>query len=634
MFRTSGPTIRFPAVLEILLWCGVAVGTWEGVDLLVAQQGDAPWGGVLLVTTAFGVLVVTVQGGLTYAAMGWASLLPGLRWMRGPIFRAGAAALSSMVLLPLLLYYNRLHPGFGLNLFYLGPYLGLTGGVAAAGLLAGLVCERVARRPDWVRGLRWGARCLGAIILLSSALHWGAIADREENPVSPVADGEEARPNAVLITIDTLRPDHLQSYGYHRPTDPNIQRHFRDGLRFEEAYAPVPLTRASHASMLTGLHPAELGMRWNWDPLPDAAPFLPEMLRERGYHTAAFVAAAPLFGEPSRLERGFDMYSDVFNPVLAIDEVLASTTVLRLLLRLRLVDVNQRRADAVTRDVLAWLEAGPPEPFFFWVHYYDPHGRYEPPEADALAMGLRPGQPLTDRGITSKAESGGHSFTAEEKDLARTLYDGEILFADRHVGRVLDALEQDGRLDDAAVILIGDHGETLWEQEADGYVLDHGRLAEPWELRIPFFVRGPGVPAGVEPTKTARTQDVAPTMLALLGIPPPPGLSGRNLLDSSGSDGPRTALCFNAPSADRFTLRRCAKHDDYWFTLAPLSGEERLYALSEAFDPKIRRDRSEEDPELVERLRREVLGLPGVARNDESLDPVTAERLRALGYIE
>jgi len=634
--KASVPEMPPTAVAELFLWGGVVVGLWESFGLAQARDGDLAWGGVLLATAAFGIAMVGAQGLVTYLLLGVVARLPGLGWLGGRAFRAGFATLGGMVLLPLLVAYNRTHPGFALDVYYVAPYAGLLVGSGVLALLGGLACQRLAGLPGVVRGTRLGVRSVGGVALVVGAVHWGIGAGngREAGRAAPASDGG-GRPNVVLISIDTIRADHLQSYGYEKPTDPDIQRFFRDGLRFESAYAPVPQTRPSHASMLAGLHPAELGMRWNEQEFPESVPTLPELLRDHGYHTAAFVAAAPLFGEPSGLDRGFDVYSDVFTPVLAIDDALANTTLMRLGVRLRLVDVVQRRADSVTDDVLGWLSRDPPEPFFLWVHYYDPHGRYEPPEEEARAMGVRPDQPLTDRGLTSKGQSGKLSFSPEERALGEALYDGEILFTDRQIGRLLEALEREGLLDGAVVMLVGDHGETLWERvEHENFFLNHGRSVDPWDLQIPFFVRGPGVEAGVVRGVTARTRDVAPTLLAFLGIPVPDGASGRNLLDGRPGEGEPIALCFNAPSSENLPSRLCAKKGEYWYVLEPETGVESLYRLPVAASPERRENVASHHPELVAELRQEVLEMAGIERDTESLDPLTAERLRSLGYLE
>jgi arylsulfatase A-like enzyme len=618
------------AVVETLFWCGVLVGAVEGTRLVLVRWGEVNWGGVYVVTAAFDAAVALAQGLVTWMVLGVVARLPGLGRLASPPLRLGLSAVPAMVLLQAVVYYNKENPGFVLSARYVAPYLAIIAGTALFGLVVGWLCERAAGAG---RPLRTLARVVGGAFLGVSLAHaaWGALAGGGRS--GDEAAGAAGRPNVVLISIDTLRADHLASYGYAKDTDPNIRRHFRDGLRFESAYAAVPQTRPSHASMLTGRHPAHLGMRHNDHLLPRNVPYLPEVLSENGYQTAAFVAAQPLFGGQSGLDRGFGVYSDVFTSVLAVDDVLAATAVMRVLTRLRLLEVVQRRAGSVTDDVIAWLEDRPPGPFFLFVHYYDPHGRYEPPKAEARAMGVRPDQPLTDRGLTSKARPGA-TFSDEEKALGRALYDGEILYADRQVGRLLDALEARGLAEETVVILLADHAESLWERIDEGIILTHGRWVDPWDLRVPFFVRGPGVPSGVVHGVTARTEDVMPTLLGLLDVPVPKHLDGRDLLAAARRGEDARMLCFNAPSDEHAPTRLCAKDGTYWYIYEPDTGVESLYRLDDGAEPGARRNVAAEHPELVTQLRESVMALPRPTRDTDSLDAVTREQLKALGYIE
>jgi arylsulfatase A-like enzyme len=306
---------------------------------------------------------------------------------------------------------------------------------------------------------------------------------------------------------------------------------------------------------------------------------------------------------------------------------------MRVLTRLRLLEVVQRRAGSVTDDALAWLKDRPPGPFFMFVHYYDPHGRYEPPEAEARAMGVRTDQPLTDRALTSKARPG-VVYSDEEKALGVALYDGEIRYADREVGRLLDGLAAQGLADDTVVVLLADHAESLWERVDEGKVLTHGRWVDFWDLKVPFFVRGPGVPSGVVRQVTARTADVTPTLLTLLRLPVPQDLDGRDLLAAARAGADTRMLCFNAPSDENAPSRLCAKQGDYWYMLEPESGTDVLYRIDGDAGPQGRPNLVDERPELAKELREAVVALPQPGRDTGSVDSVTLEQLRALGYVE
>ena len=211
---------------------------------------------------------------------------------------------------------------------------------------------------------------------------------------SPVILGakEPSPVNFLLITIDTIRPDHMGCYGYDRIKTPHMDRLAEKGVLFENAFSPVPITLPSHASILTGTYPSFHGIRNNGTyALSDAAVTLAELLKDKGYATAAFVGAYVLdkrFG----LDQGFDLYDDD----LSSEEE-------------QTFMYKERRAESVTHAVIQWLKGRNPEPFFLWVHYFDPHMQYNPPPP----------------------------FSAEYADRP---YDGEIAYTDHWIGVLLDAL--------------------------------------------------------------------------------------------------------------------------------------------------------------------------------------------------
>lgn len=220
----------------------------------------------------------------------------------------------------------------------------------------------------------------------------------------------------VVVTIDTLRADHLGSYGNAHARTPVLDGLAREGVRFDAAFSPAPLTLPAHATLLTGLDPDRHGVRHNGVfTLAPEIPSLPERLRAAGFGTAAFVGAFVLdrrFG----LARGFDVYDDAMGGRRSGRSV---------------VGFAERRADAVVDAFLGWLESAP-DRFFAWVHVYDPHADYDPPAGFSLGFAGRP-------------------------------YDGEIAFVDSQLGRLFAAL--DARFDpaDTLVVVTSDHGEALGE---------------------------------------------------------------------------------------------------------------------------------------------------------------------------
>jgi len=283
-----------------------------------------------------------------------------------------------------------------------------------------------------------------------------------------------ARASVVLITLDTTRADHLGCYGAKGAATPVIDAAARGGARFTQAVSPVPLTLPAHASLLSGRVPRRHGVRDNAGFALDAGvPVLAERLRDAGYATAAFVSAAVLDREGG-LSRGFATYDD---SVRVGDR--------------RAFDYQERAASQTVEAVLARLPKLA-APFFLWVHLYDPHLPYVPPEPYASRFKGRP-------------------------------YDGEIAFMDAQVGRLLAALRAKGA--PFYLAIAGDHGESLGEHGEDG----HGVFLYQATQHVPLILSGPGIAAGASPSAGVGLVDVAPTILDLLRLPAIPGADGRSL---------------------------------------------------------------------------------------------------------
>ena len=263
--------------------------------------------------------------------------------------------------------------------------------------------------------------------------------------------------NVVLVTIDTLRADHVGAYGAPSGSTPAMDALASEGLRFESAVSPVPLTRPAHASLLTGRYPAEHGIRDNLPAkLDPSIPTLATRLKEKGYQTAAFVGSF-LLGRGSGLDAGFDVFGD--GSVSGTGDLIGSTA--------------ERRAEEVASEAIEYLSAARP-PFFLWVHFYDPHAPYDPPGA----------------------------FSGKG-------YAGEIAYADSQVGRVVEALRSRGLLDSTLVVATADHGEGLGDHGED----EHGVLVYEETLRVPLILRGPGIAAGGVEREPVSLADVAPFLL-------------------------------------------------------------------------------------------------------------------------
>jgi len=414
-------------------------------------------------------------------------------------------------------------------------------------------------------------------LLCAAAL--AACAGPRPAPITP------SRPNVLLVTIDTLRADHLGCYGDAGAATPVLDALAARGARFATAVAHAPLTTPSHASILTGLTPLRHGVRDNGDfVLPDGIPTLAEAFHDAGYRTAAFVSGFPLdarFG----LARGFGVYDD------------------------RLPHGGDRRrsayverpADRTTAAARAWLEAGPPSPWFVWVHYFDPHAPYEPPPDYAARFAGRP-------------------------------YDGEIAFVDAQLGALLGLLDVKGVAGRTVVLATADHGEALGEHGEE----THGVFVYDGTLRVPWIVAGPGVPAGVVPTVVARGIDVAPTLLDLAGaIPARASMEGRSLVPALRGRSMPDAPAYAESLFARLRLGWAPLHA--WrtarFKLIDAPRVE-LYALDT--DAGETRDASGEKAEVADRMRRELQAALAARPPDAAADPGpdAAERLRALGYLD
>jgi choline-sulfatase len=293
----------------------------------------------------------------------------------------------------------------------------------------------------------------------------------------------DRRVNVLLITIDTLRADHVGSYGYAAAQTPWLDRLAARGLRFARATTVAPLTLPAHSSLMTGTFPAFHGVRDNGGfYLGDDHATLATVLRGAGYRTGGFVSAFVL-DHRWGIARGFDRYFDDFD--LAKYRVDAG------------LDAVQRPAAEVVDKTIEWLDQDAALPFLAWVHLYEPHAPYDPPEP------IRVRFPPTMTGA----------------------YDGEIATADLQVGRLLGHLADSGRLDRTLVVVLGDHGESLGEHGEE----QHGFFVYDADIHIPLIIAGPGVPVRVV-DDSVRIVDVMPTILELLRIAAPKAVQGRSLL--------------------------------------------------------------------------------------------------------
>jgi len=355
----------------------------------------------------------------------------------------------------------------------------------------------------------------------------------------------------VLITIDTLRPDHMGLYGYERLTTPEIDRWFADGAIFERAYSTEANTSPSVVSILSGVLPQEHRIRLLYQLLDPEARLIPDRLPE-AYQSAGFVSNVVLTDEAIGLASHFDHYDD------AVSELLWKTP----------LGVPHwgskwaRDAGPTTDAALVWLreQRDPERPVFLWVHYMDPHAPYRPPEAWKRSFfhdGRRPGIIR----ILQAVED-----TLEYVDL----YDEEIAYMDHHVGRLLDGCAEVLDLDDTLVIFTADHGESMMEHEA---WFSHGYQVYEEILRVPFMLRGPGVAPGWR-TGPISGVDVAKTVLSFAGAPTDPNSRGLDLRSPAPIRTDRTIFA----EATRLRHWRAAIQLDRKWVLGVRLGKREIFA--------------------------------------------------------
>jgi len=351
--------------------------------------------------------------------------------------------------------------------------------------------------------------------------------------------GARLRGDIVLITIDTLRPDHMDVYGYSRDTTPEIDRWFASGRVFERAYSTSSYTTASVISILSGLLPQEHGVRLFDQLLDDQCVTITELLPS-SYQTAAFVSNGVLSDKAIGLARRFDHFDDSMarsDPALPLE----------------------RSATDTTDAAIAWLasERDPQRPLFLWIHYMDPHAPYTAPEAwqarfDHVTEGDAAPQPH----VLALAKP------PVDEYLARIdAYDREVAYTDAEVGRLLAAYAESGRLEKALVVLTADHGETLTERST---WFQHAFHVYEEQIRVPLLLRGPGVAPGRD-ARPVSSLDVLPTMLEFAGADVPTRLSGRDLA-ATADDGEEDRAIFveSMQRLDKTQWRAVILGSDKW----------------------------------------------------------------------
>jgi len=400
-------------------------------------------------------------------------------------------------------------------------------------------------------------------------------------------------PNIILITLDTTRADRMGFLGSKRGLTPNLDAVAQQGVVFTRAYSHVPLTTASHTTILTGTYPQFNHVNDFGVPLSDKLPYLPDILHHHGYQTGAFVASLvldPLDGTAPGFDRGFDVYDASFR------------------LRRHGADRYQtveRRAEVVVSHALGWLSHVPNGPFFLWVHLYDAHDPYDPPP------------PFRER-------------------YASQPYDGEIAYADFCVGKLLNALRKHGLYDETLIAVMADHGESLGAHGEN----THGVFLYDETLHVPLVIKLPlNRGAGRRIETRAGLVDVAPTILSAAGIAPPSDMQGQTLLEpgktadsTSPEDRPAYAETDYPHRAFGWSALRAMRTGKYLYIQAP---QRELY--NQVSDPDAAHNLAGSSQAVADTLASQLTDFR--AKTSQTLvelakpDPEKMQKLQALGYV-
>jgi choline-sulfatase len=390
-------------------------------------------------------------------------------------------------------------------------------------------------------------------------------------------------PNVILITIDTLRADYLSCNGSTKVQTPNIDRLAKNGLNFRRTTTPVPITLPAHSSILTSLYPHQHGVRDNGAyALASNQLTLAEILKRHGYSTAAFVGSFVLdhrFG----LAQGFDFYEDqITNDPAQLENIDA-----------------ERKGDEVVAAFTKWLEGYKRNnPIFVWIHLYDPHAPYEPPEP----------------------------YRTKYK---QNLYAGEVAYADAMVGKILRLFEARAPATNSIIALVGDHGEGL----GDHNELTHSVLIYNSTLSVPMMIYAPGrIKPGDSVDSLSRTIDLAPTMLDYLGIKDKlgEGISWKSVVDQ-GASPPKLYAYSESLYAERnlgWSSLRGIEDEQYHYIEAP---EPELYDLQK--DPGELNNLVRSFPAVMRSLQGKLPAKTNPKTSAQPVDEETKEKLESLGYV-
>lgn len=623
VLRIALPAILTLAVLDaaIVAWC-VHAAWADSSRLTVLFLRDAGWNSLVLLASS---LVLAGVGTLSMRGLG---ARVGLDARRVALFVA--VGLGS--LLALVSIHHALEASLAESSTRSRTYSAF--GVWVLCVL-GIGLKQSRSRLAWLRTVGAVAMVAAVPLFLGVRVDLAGGGALALAPTEREAEGLPLTDTIVLITLDTTRFDAVGYSNSGRTQTPALDRLAREGAVYEQATTPTPLTLPSHTSMMTGLTPWDHGVVVNGARVPSDLPVLAETLSAAGWRTGAFVAA-PVVEAQTGLARGFQVFDGVMSSSPLPAKAMATTRIMRRLGVYRYPHV--RPGQAVTDAALAWLSAGDGRPEFIWVHLFDSHAPYQAsapstcPHADQLAM-LPPG----------RAEEYDRTQKAPDwyADHMHELYDREVEGMDRQVGRIVDALEDTGRLESSMIVVIADHGESFESPKR----FDHAATLTNQTLRVPLVVRLPGaVDAGVRSRDLVSVEDVYATVLEAAGAPREgPSARSRSLLVPFLRPTDAAPRAFTrhetfphpmASSGERLIAARTARS---MLVVSPERDRREFFHLDEesSRDRLGDTERSAELADLVDLL--EAGEGPSRTRRMAEVelleDRETVEMLRSLGYV-
>ena len=439
-------------------------------------------------------------------------------------------------------------------------------------------------------------RVLGLLLIFPPLCFGGTAAVGKST--TKVRSASPARPNIVLITLDTTRADRMGFLGSDRGLTPNLDALARQSVVFAKAYAQVPLTTPSHAALLTGTYPQYSHLEDLGAPLSKDLPYLPDLLHQHGYKTAAFIGAYIL--DPWRhtapgFERGFDFYDTDFHQRKPGEDRYHSV---------------ERRAEDVANRALKWLSTHPKTPFFVWLHFYDAHDPYDPPPP----------------------------FKAR---YANAPYDGEIAYTDSVVGSFLAVLKRHGLYQNTVIAIAADHGEAFGEHGEER----HGMFLYDETIHVPLLLKlASGKSAGKRVDTRVALADIAPTLLRAADLVPPPTMQAESLLPLI--DATKLPDAENAKTPDRpiYSETNYGHRAFGWAELSSWRAGKYLFVeapkkelYDQSSDPGASKNLVTSSKAVADTLEAQLSDFQqktSRAKTEQAkLDPSQVESLRALGYL-